>query len=113
MEKMVQRFKTTGCEPVDESSILSLLPKKQMTQQQQIDQMLVEARDARSAIRHALQFLRDPTHQGDGHLDECIAACENVLKTDGRWEPKPKCSNGEHSPIWYMGGKCTRCGNID
>lgn len=52
----------------------------------QITEMLLEARQARAAIRHALQFLKDPTHKGDGHLDECIDSCEDALKTDGKWD---------------------------
>jgi hypothetical protein len=53
-----------------------------------ISVLLKEAREARAAIRHALQFLEDPTHQGDGHFSECLQACRNVLKTDGKWEPR-------------------------
>ena len=26
---------------------------------------------------------------------------------------KPPCANGAHSSGWYMGLKCTRCGDID
>ena len=46
--------------------------------------MMDNARAARAAIRHALQFLEDPTHHGDGHLTECIENCKAVLLTDRR-----------------------------
>ena len=49
------------------------------TSEEQIQRLQNEARSARQVIRHALQFLRDPTHKGDGHLDECIANCKLVL----------------------------------
>lgn len=31
-------------------------------------------------------------------------------------QPLPKaelCAYGDHSAVWYMGGQCTRCGNVD
>lgn len=51
-----------------------------------VREMLNDAREARAAIRYALQFLEDPTHKGDGHLAQCIEACKDVLATDGKWD---------------------------
>lgn len=57
-----------------------------VSKDEQIEEMLAEAIEARCAIRHALQFLRDPTHRGDGRLFECIHSCELALRTDGKWD---------------------------
>ncbi len=27
--------------------------------------------------------------------------------------PKKRCANGDHSSGWYMGLRCTRCGDVD
>jgi hypothetical protein len=63
------------------------------TIEEQIQRLQNEARSARQAIRHALQFLQDPTHKGDGHLDECIANCNLVLG----YEPK----TAQHAYGWH------------
>lgn len=65
-----------------------------MTPEEEIQKLQNEARSARQAIRHALQFLKDPTHKGDGHLDECIANCELVLS----YEPQAAHAFGWNKP---------------
>lgn len=65
-----------------------------MTSEEQIQKLLNEARSARQAIRHALQFLKDPTHRGDGHLDDCIKDCELVLT----YEPQSAHAYGQIKP---------------
>ena len=57
----------------------------------QIQQLQNEARSARQAIRHALQFLKDPSQiVSSSGLSECIANCELVLS----YEPKSAHSFG-------------------
>jgi hypothetical protein len=51
---------------------------------QRAERLEVQVREARGAIRHALQFLTDPEFMGDGHLKDCVEACKTVLK----YEPK-------------------------
>lgn len=60
---------------------------------------------ARQAARHALQFLRDPTHQGDGHLDQCIASLEAVLDTEPKAVTPPGVEPGSGPTIAEMSGR--------
>lgn len=57
----------------------------------QIQQLQNEVRSARQAIRHALQFLKDPSQiVSSSGLSECVANCELILAH----EPQSAAAHG-------------------
>ena len=77
------------CEPYQESELwevntAALSTAAPCPHETEVERLETEARQARAAIRHALQFLKDKTHRGDGHLRECIDRCAAVLELEPR-----------------------------
>ncbi len=93
---MARAFRVELCEALNERSRALLVAEEAARHlaglpgtSERVELLLTEARASRSAIRHALQFLEDPTFRGDGHLGICIARCKLALAMEptGLTEP--------------------------